>query len=399
MVLNRDKPKLLVPSLFARDPTLPVCSGSVYRGAVRGAHAIAIERPSVSLMGTLITIVIAMILSLLIASPAFGQHGGHGGHGGFGHGGFGHGGFGHGGVGHGGFGHGRFGHGGFGLGHHGFSLGGFGHHSGGHHTIHLGFDHHDHGHHGGLHFGGFAHRSGYGNAYYYANPYYYSYGYPRAYGYPSAYSGYPSGYSSYVPSYAYNRYEAPPPAEVYPPIDRHEEAAADATTRPRRERPTGVERDGRGGSAMEKGLTLLKQGAYQRATDVLLQAVLSDPEAGLPKLAFADALFATGDYDYAAYAVRRGIDRVSDIAVVLADRRSLFRDDKELDRLVYRLRHHVQRHSRSTDAHFLLGYYHLIMGRPEDARRSFDTALDLDSHDRHALVLRDLAKGHEPARP
>ncbi|MFQ5422943.1 MAG: tetratricopeptide repeat protein [Phycisphaerae bacterium] len=273
-------------------------------------------------------------------------------------------------------------------------MGGFGHAGG----------HHDHGHHVDLHFGGFGHGSGYGHAYsysapyYYGTPYYYSQGYPYTYGYRSTYSGYPSGYS-HAPSYAYNRYEAPPPAADYPPIDRRGEATADATTRPRRDRAAGIERDGRKGSAMEAGLTLLKQGAYQRATDVLLQAVLADPEAGLPKLAFADALFATDDYDYAAYAVRRGIDRVSDIAVVLADRRSLFRDDKELDRLAYRLRHFVQRHRTSADAHFLLGYYHLVMDQPEEARKSFDAALDLDSHDRHALVLRDLAKAHEPAKP
>ena len=120
--------------------------------------------------------------------------------------------------------------------------------------------------------------------------------------------------------------------------------------------------------------------------------IVADPEAGLPKLALGDAVAGQGDYDYAAYAIRRGLDRVNDLARALESRRNLFSNQAELERLIYSLRNHVRQNPASGDARFLLGYYHHVAGQHDHATRSFDQALTIDPGDRHAALLRDLTR-------
>ena len=94
------------------------------------------------------------------------------------------------------------------------------------------------------------------------------------------------------------------------PTYRHGYAAPDGAYRPGEDESTGNDGHDANGSLLDAGLRYLKSRQYARAATTLLQTVVADPDAGTPKLAFGDALFATGDYHYAALAVRRGIDRV-----------------------------------------------------------------------------------------
>jgi len=143
------------------------------------------------------------------------------------------------------------------------------------------------------------------------------------------------------------------------------------------------------------GLRLLKQRQYRRAADTLLGAVLANPEAGRPKLAFADALFGAGDFDYAAYAVRRGLDRVPDIRAAVAEQRDHFADVAELDRLIYKLHDHGRRNPKDGDGHLLAGFYLMTVGRQREAIESFDRAIKADPADRHASSLRRITMAGE----
>ena len=158
----------------------------------------------------------------------------------------------------------------------------------------------------------------------------------------------------------------------------------DTTNQPELDEPT----------QLELGLNHLKHRKYQPAASALLQAVLAEPNAGIRKLALGDALFAGADYDYAAYAIRRGIDRIGDVEKTLAHRKDYFSSPAELDRLVYKLRHHLKEHSHNSDAHFLLGYYEYVGGHWKKANQSFQRALEIDSDDLHAARLEDLASEH-----
>jgi len=126
----------------------------------------------------------------------------------------------------------------------------------------------------------------------------------------------------------------------------------------------------------------------------LLQAVLADPEAGMPKLAFGDALFATGDYCYAVYAIHRGIARVPDLEQALADRQNLFSGADDLQRLIYKLHDFVKQNPSNSNAHFLWGYYLYVSGQFKDAVSALNTARQLEQRDPRIDKLLALAEVH-----
>ena len=109
------------------------------------------------------------------------------------------------------------------------------------------------------------------------------------------------------------------------------------------------------GSYLEQGRQHLTEHDYNRAVDTLLQAVLQQPEAGLPKLLFGHALAAAGDYGYATYAIRRGLARIR--GPVPFTGAGLYGDAAEFDRVLYKVKHDAERKPADTDARFLLGYF------------------------------------------
>lgn len=310
---------------------------SVLRPRVRRRSAITKRSPiAVALMA------FSVGLFLVLSSPAYAQHRGH--RGGFGrHGGFGHrGGFGR----HGGFGHhalrrhhGGLHHGGHHvphLGHHGGSARhlGSGHH-GGHHDSglhlglsHLGGHHVSHlGHHGGggLH-SGLGHTGGLGVV---AGPVIYDTG--DLYGWQNQRNGY-----------------APRQAD----------------------------------HGLAAGKRYFKEGRYDLAVDALLQAVLAAPQDGVPKLYFGLAHFAVGDFGYAVYAIRRGMDRVPDWGKEDMDLRYLYGEPADFDQHLAVLTAHVQRSPADGDAHFLLGYMLYFTGQYQLAIKQLDLALQIDGNNR-----------------
>lgn len=140
------------------------------------------------------------------------------------------------------------------------------------------------------------------------------------------------------------------------------------------------------------GRQFMKQRAYKRATDAFLAAVLAEPEAGLPKLLLSHALFAAEDYDYAAYAIRRAIDRIDDLNAVTPALTDLYQDAKEFDRLLYKLHHQVMRHPIEADGYFLLGYFSAFGGNDKAAIDALDRTLRRNPDDTHAARLRDLVR-------
>lgn len=150
------------------------------------------------------------------------------------------------------------------------------------------------------------------------------------------------------------------------------------------------------GEALRLGRQFMKQQAYDRAVEALMAAVLAEPDAGLPKLLLGHALFAAGDYAYAAYAVRRAMDRIDDLGAVTPAVADLYSDAKELDRLLYRLHKNVDTHPIEADGYFLLGYFSLYSGDHKAAADALDRALRRAPGDRHAARLRDRLPAQHP---
>lgn len=130
------------------------------------------------------------------------------------------------------------------------------------------------------------------------------------------------------------------------------------------------------------GKRYLNEGKYALAVDAFLQAVLAAPQDGVPKLYFGLAHFAVGDYGYAVYAVRRGMDRVPDWGKEDKDLRYLYGKPADFDQHLAALTAHVQRSPADGDAHFLLGYMLYFTGQYQPAIEQLDLALQIDGSNR-----------------
>ncbi|MCH8965860.1 MAG: hypothetical protein IIB58_12915 [Planctomycetes bacterium] len=142
---------------------------------------------------------------------------------------------------------------------------------------------------------------------------------------------------------------------------------------------------------MAAGKRFFKEGKYALAVDAFLRAVLATPQDGVPKLYFGAAHFAVGDFGYASYAIRRGMDRVTEISREATDPRYLYGKLADFDQHVAVLTAHVQRSPADGDAHFLLGYMLYFTGQYPPAIEQLDLALQIDGKNRHAAKLRQLA--------
>ncbi len=139
------------------------------------------------------------------------------------------------------------------------------------------------------------------------------------------------------------------------------------------------------------GKRYFKQGKYSLAVEAFQQAVLAAPRDGVPKFYFGLAHFSAGDYEYAAYAIRRGMDRVPSWGKNEMDPRYLYGKSADLDRHLAALTAHVERDPANGDARFLLGYMLYFTGQYAPALEQFDLAMQIGAGDRHAAELRQLA--------
>lgn len=144
------------------------------------------------------------------------------------------------------------------------------------------------------------------------------------------------------------------------------------------------------------GKRFFKEGKYALAVDAFLEAVLAAPQDGMPKLYFGLAHFAVGDFGYASYAIRRGMDHVARISTVAMDPRYLYGKLADFDQHLAALTAHVQRSPADGDAHFLLGYMLYFAGQYQPAIEQLDLALQIDGSNRHAAKLRQLAMDRAP---
>ncbi|MHC4445120.1 MAG: tetratricopeptide repeat protein [Planctomycetota bacterium] len=231
----------------------------------------------------------------------------------------------------------------------------------------------------------------------YLNPYYYTYGSSGVYHNPGYYNSpnyqyygninvgtYHKPYyrKYYKQDYKYNNYH------------QHDYTKRPPSTQPAHHEATAAHGHLGNGSLLNTGLHYFKNRDYPRASKTLEQAVLAEPHAGVPKLAFGDALFASGNYDYAAYALQRGIARINNLPFILAHRQNLFSNPHELERLKYKLHHYAQQNPSNENANFLLGYYNCVTGRYADADRYLNKALKINKDNHAAAQLRNLVRNH-----
>ena len=102
-------------------------------------------------------------------------------------------------------------------------------------------------------------------------------------------------------------------------------------------------------------------------------------------LILADALFATGDYHYAAYSLKKALELDGTLLETTLDKRTLYPDPREFDRQLEVLEQYVADHPVDDDARLLLAANYLLAKRPAQCADVLSSP--------YAVALRESAVG------
>lgn len=110
-----------------------------------------------------------------------------------------------------------------------------------------------------------------------------------------------------------------------------------------------------------------QQNRFGDAVHFYAKAIEFAPDEGVLYLILSDALFATGDYHYAAYALRKSLELDPSVVEMIADKHAFYTDPKEFDRQLAVLETFLQDHYTDDDARLLLAANYLFGNRPAAA--------------------------------
>ena len=150
-----------------------------------------------------------------------------------------------------------------------------------------------------------------------------------------------------------------------------------------------VEISGAADSYLTLGDRAFREGRYADAVHFYAKATELEPEVGVFSLVLFDALFATGDYGYAAFALRRALTLEPELVESNVDKRTFYADSSEFDRQLATLELYIEDHPADGDARLVLAANQLFSGAPA---RAVDTLEDpladtLDDDDAATLIL------------
>ena len=204
-------------------------------------------------------------------------------------------------------------------------------------------------------------------------PYWYQFYRPYCYSYPSYYSTviYRTVYEDVVEETTY--VEQPPAEEVsYTVLEPVGEAVLAGGGS---EFPAAADQSPLSAAA-ERYLTLgdrsFREGRYADAVQFYAKAVDFAPDQGALYLVLCDALFAAGDYHYAAYAVRKAFELEPSLAEAVVDKHTFYLDPAEFDRQLAVAEQYVIDHATDRDARLVLALNMLFGGRPAVAVDLYD---------------------------
>ncbi len=192
--------------------------------------------------------------------------------------------------------------------------------------------------------------------------------YSIGYWYPSAYSNYytpPYFYSTVVQQY-YEQEDEP----TYVEVEEGEDAAQPAAEAAQVARPGARGPDSRvraSGQYLTLGDQAFRDGRYSDAVHFYARAVEFAPEEGVLYLVLSDGLFATGDYHYGAFALRRALELDPTLASSAVDKHAFYGDPQEFDRQLAVLEAYLSDRPGDDDARLMLAANYLFGGRPAAA--------------------------------
>jgi tetratricopeptide (TPR) repeat protein len=113
------------------------------------------------------------------------------------------------------------------------------------------------------------------------------------------------------------------------------------------------------------GDAAFRERRYGDAAHFYAKAIEYRPDEGVLYLVLSDALFATGDYHYGAFALRRALELDPSLATSDLDKHEFYSDPTEFDRQLQVLERFLADHVTDVDARILLAANYLFSRKPE----------------------------------
>lgn len=118
---------------------------------------------------------------------------------------------------------------------------------------------------------------------------------------------------------------------------------------------------------LTQGDRAFRESRFGDAVHFYAKAVEFAPESGILYLVLSDALFATGDYRYAAHALRQAFDNEPALAENIIDKREFYAEPSTFEEQIRTLEEFVKDHALDMDARLVLATNYLFGGRPAEA--------------------------------
>lgn len=141
------------------------------------------------------------------------------------------------------------------------------------------------------------------------------------------------------------------------------------------------------GHYLTLGDRAFRDGRYGDAVHFYAKAIEYSPDEGVLHLILSDALFATGDYHYAAYALRRALELDARLVDSVVDKHTFYSDPGEFDTQLMLLERYVQDHFLDDDARLLLAANYLFGGRADASIEMFESPFSVEVRDSTAGSL------------
>ncbi|MBK8976174.1 MAG: tetratricopeptide repeat protein [Planctomycetes bacterium] len=149
---------------------------------------------------------------------------------------------------------------------------------------------------------------------------------------------------------------------------------------------------------LDLGDFYFRRGRYDEAAESYMRALAYVPDDGSVHFVVADALFAQGDYHYAAYMIGKGLELDSGLSRADADKRTFYENPTDFDRQLATLRAYLAEKPYDAAAHLVLAYNLKFSGEPVEAVKAFARVLEIDPGNRAAKsFLEAMATPETPA--
>jgi hypothetical protein len=113
---------------------------------------------------------------------------------------------------------------------------------------------------------------------------------------------------------------------------------------------------------LDEGAELFRKGDYLGALYKFRMAVLVDPDFGIPRFAYAQALFALGIYEYAANEIIQGLRLMPEWIEIGGDIKLMYGDELDFEKQLADLKAYLEEWPNDENALLVLGYVAFFSG-------------------------------------